>query len=70
MSLSVPGLVLEPSASIASNDGANPALLLQYRFDLPYTDEVNALAQLPKEPVQPEQVSLCPTLLRQHRFNL
>ncbi|HEY9696977.1 MAG TPA: LamG domain-containing protein [Trichocoleus sp.] len=59
VSLSVPGLVLESSAE-ASNNGSGSDLRLQYRFDLPYTDEVNALAQLPKDPVQPDQVSPLP----------
>ena len=59
VSLSVPGLVLEPPTIASSNDsGSN--LRLQYRFDLPYTDEVNALAQLPKDPVRRDQVSPLP----------
>ncbi|WP_187329344.1 hypothetical protein [Halomicronema hongdechloris] len=48
VSLSLPGLVLQPQAE---------TLALEYRFDLPYTDEINALAQLPQEPPDPQQVS-------------
>jgi hypothetical protein len=40
-SLSVPGVLQKPAAG---------AVATHYRFDLPYTDEVNALAQLPKVP--------------------
>lgn len=38
-SLSVPGVLLSPAAG---------ALVPQYRFDLPYTDEVNAFAEVPQ----------------------
>jgi len=55
--LSLPGLVLDPTP-----EGDPPAtdpgtgLPIQYRFDLPYTDELQALAQLPavtRDPAEP-----------------
>jgi hypothetical protein len=49
--LSLPGLVMEPE---------DDRLSMQYRFDLPYTDELNALAQLPKIPRDPDVVSPLP----------
>ncbi len=62
-SLSLPGLVLDPNASPETTGLVlNPTdlLPLQYRFDLPYTDEINALAQLPKVLRNPEEVSPLP----------
>lgn len=53
VSLSLPGLQLVPSQS-------NHELVCQYRFDLPYTDEINAFAQLPEPPQNPEFVSPLP----------
>lgn len=47
-SLSLPGLVFDPNAD-KSLMAANRFLPAQYKFGLPYTDELNALAQLPKE---------------------
>lgn len=51
--LSIPGLVLDLRAT-PSTTGLDPGAAVflppQYRFDLPYTDEFNALAQLPKVP--------------------
>ena len=42
-SLSLPGVALYPHKN-------TQLLNIKYRFDLPYTDEINALAQLPKVP--------------------
>ena len=50
-SLSLPGLSLDTSGDV---DGF---LSRRYRFDLPYTDQLNALAQLPKTPKDPSKVS-------------
>jgi hypothetical protein len=52
VSLSIPGLILDPMLDpevegLGINDGLH--LPMQYRYDLPYIDEVDALAQLPKE---------------------
>ena len=61
--LSLPGLVLDPNLPSEENGmPPDPGLLLspQYRFDLPYTDQVNALAQLPKTPRDPDEVSPLP----------
>ncbi|MFC0040466.1 LamG domain-containing protein [Actinomadura rayongensis] len=59
--LSLPGLVLDPRP-----DGDPPlsdpalGLAVQYRHDLPYTDEVQALAQLPRIPTDPRDSSPLP----------
>ncbi|MEZ5300934.1 MAG: hypothetical protein R3F11_09820 [Verrucomicrobiales bacterium] len=42
--LSVPGIEFDPRQPSAAG---GLSLGWRYRFDLPYTDEVNALAQLP-----------------------
>ena len=60
VSLSIPGLILDPMLDpevdgLGINDGIH--LPMQYRYDLPYTDEVNALAQLPKETGNPDDLS-------------
>ena len=49
--LCLPGLFLAPAGAAAAL-GTEPALGLAawYRYDLPYTDELQALAQLPREP--------------------
>jgi hypothetical protein len=47
VALSLPGLVLHPKPGMALS-GQMVEMGWQYRFDLPYLDEVNALAQLPK----------------------
>ncbi|MBE9225290.1 hypothetical protein IQ264_07570 [Phormidium sp. LEGE 05292] len=61
VSLSVPGLILDPNPNITKADiDAETKLNRQYRFDLPYTDELNAFAQLPKVPKNPEVVSPLP----------
>ncbi len=63
VSLSIPGVILDPKANAATIGlPLDPAtqLPVQYRFDLPYTDEINALAQLPKIPRNPEEVSPLP----------
>ncbi|HEX8825456.1 MAG TPA: hypothetical protein VF794_36430, partial [Archangium sp.] len=61
-SLSLPGLILDPRA--AGKTGlpadAGTGLPQQYRHDLPYADEVHALAQLPKVPRQTGEVSPIP----------
>jgi hypothetical protein len=58
--LSIPGLHVDP----AQTDGAvsMPAgwPAGSYRFDLPYTDEVHALASVPKTPRDPREVSPLP----------
>ncbi|UCE04717.1 MAG: hypothetical protein JSW07_13960 [bacterium] len=62
-SLSLPGLVLDPNALPEITGLTLPPtnlLPIQYRFDLPYTDEINALAQLPKVARIPEEASPLP----------
>ena len=64
MSLSLPGLILDPQADGAGLPAAVELDLLpqQYRFDLPYADEINALAQLPEPPPRSRSASPpCPT---------
>ena len=46
-SLTIPGVVLQPEGGIAVNNYGLP-LEFQYRYDVPATDEINALAQLPE----------------------
>jgi hypothetical protein len=49
--LSLPGLTLAPTLSsedVGLAEDPGMPLVVQYRFDLPYTDQLNALAQLPK----------------------
>ncbi|HMX28364.1 MAG TPA: hypothetical protein PKC13_22450, partial [Blastocatellia bacterium] len=48
-SLSVPGLVFDANSDAALTTTAGQYLPAQYKFGLPATDELNALAQLPKE---------------------
>lgn len=55
VSLSLPGLLYDPRRGVQlSNEGSGihpvEKLLVQYRYDLPYTDELNALASLPETP--------------------
>jgi hypothetical protein len=55
VSLSLPGLLYDPRRGVQlSNEGSDThpveKLLVQYRYDLPYTDELNALASLPETP--------------------
>jgi hypothetical protein len=54
-SLSLPGVVLDPTlkGELVSEPGVRDFLRLQYRFDLPYTDEINALAELPRDDSEP-----------------
>lgn len=65
VALSLPGLVLDPRP-----DGDPPqsdsglGLPIQYRYDLPYTDEIQALAQLPKTPKDPRESSPLPDTAR------
>jgi len=61
--LSLPGLALDPMPEGAGLD-PEPAtgLPAQYRFDLPYTDEVQALAQVPPTPRDPSVVSPLPDM--------
>ncbi|MGI5328442.1 LamG-like jellyroll fold domain-containing protein [Actinomadura nitritigenes] len=65
VALSLPGLVLDPRP-----DGdpvqSDPVLGLavQYRHDLPYTDEIQALAQLPRIPADPRESSPLPDTAR------
>jgi hypothetical protein len=61
VALSLPGLVLDPSLEGAGlEEDETTQLTVQYRFDLPYTDEINALAQLPEVVPDPEKVSPLP----------
>lgn len=60
VALSLPGVVLDPRAAGAdAGTDAGLGLPLQYRFDLPYTDEPNALAELPR-PVPPDAAAAPP----------
>lgn len=65
VALSLPGLVLDPrpDGDPPQND---PALGLgvQYRYDLPYTDEIQALAQLPRIPKDPRESTPLPDTAR------
>ncbi|MFB4295035.1 LamG-like jellyroll fold domain-containing protein [Actinomadura sp. NTSP31] len=63
--LSLPGLVLDPRPD-GDPPQSDPALGLavQYRHDLPYTDEIQALAQLPKIPKDPRESSPLPDTAR------
>ncbi|MBE7384756.1 MAG: hypothetical protein F6J95_025495 [Leptolyngbya sp. SIO1E4] len=60
--LSLPGVILDPLADLQSLGLAPDPLGLtpNYRFDLPYTDEINAFAQLPSPEVDPNAVSPVP----------
>ncbi|CAN0540980.1 unnamed protein product, partial [Laminaria digitata] len=64
--LSLHGLVLDAKEAPGlfeggtSGDGGIDQLNPQLRFDLPYTDQVNALAQLPPEPKTADEVSPLP----------
>lgn len=61
VSLSLPGLALDPQLNGNSlTRDASLGVGTQYRFDLPYTDEPNALTQLPEPPQDPEAVSPLP----------
>ncbi len=59
VALSLPGLLFDPKRGLSINN-AFEALKVQYRLDLPYTDEINALAQLSKEVDSQEQENLFP----------
>jgi hypothetical protein len=61
VSLSLPGLLLMslPTGNQTDNQTGSQ-LMPQYRFDLPYTDEINAFAQIPQPPQRPEAVSPLP----------
>jgi WD40 repeat protein len=59
-SLSLPGLMLTPAAGAVGLPDAKNFLPAQLRFDLPYLDEVNALAQLPKVKQPQGEVSPLP----------
>ncbi|MFC4913905.1 LamG-like jellyroll fold domain-containing protein [Actinomadura gamaensis] len=63
--LSLPGLVLDPRPD-GDPPQSDPALGLavQYRYDLPYTDEIQALAQLPRIPRDPRESSPLPDSVR------
>lgn len=60
VSLSLPGLLFDPSATTVANGLPGGLLPMQYRFDLPYTDQVNALAVIPKVPRNRAEVSPLP----------
>lgn len=61
VALSLPGLVLEPTLTSGSSELDSIAQLAPaYRFDLPYTDELNALAELPTTSPPPDQTSPLP----------
>ncbi len=55
VSLSLPGAILAPQAVVEHG-----FLALQLRLDLPYLDEINALAQLPKIPQDPDTITPLP----------
>jgi hypothetical protein len=64
VALSLPGIVLDPkSEGSGLGVDAGSGLPVQYRFDLPYTDEINALAQLPKVRTEGERASAQPEAL-------
>ncbi len=76
-SLSVPGLVFDANGDAALTTPAGQYLPAQYKFGLPATDELNALAQLPKETkldkaanseaaVEPPRLPLARETYRQH----
>ncbi|HEY0734357.1 MAG TPA: LamG domain-containing protein [Herpetosiphonaceae bacterium] len=58
--LSLPGLQFDPSLFSPPSGLASSWLPLQYRYDLPYTDEVQALAQIPKQRRPADSVSPFP----------
>ncbi|MEM8487754.1 MAG: hypothetical protein AAF564_19540 [Bacteroidota bacterium] len=66
IALSLPGLIFDAREAeglldgAATGDGGIDQLNPQLRFDLPYTDQVNALAQLPPEPQKTDEVSPLP----------
>ncbi|WP_242885220.1 LamG domain-containing protein [Actinomadura litoris] len=61
LALSLPGLVLDPRPDgDPPQSDASLGLPVQYRYDLPYTDEVQALAQLPRIPADPRESSPLP----------
>jgi hypothetical protein len=75
VALSLPGIVLAPKlGNTGLGRDAGTGLPVQYRFDLPYTEEINALAQLPKVqsdgervPPKPEALPpLTPETFKQH----
>ncbi len=69
VALSMPGIVLDPSPG--TNASGLPdrlmQLALQYRFDLPYMDELNALAQLPEAKPTDQIVSPFPDAPREEQ---
>jgi hypothetical protein len=63
VSLSLPGLILDPRIAAATTGlpaDASLHLAVQLRYDLPYTDEPNALAQVPKIPRRLDEVAPSP----------
>jgi hypothetical protein len=61
--LALPGLVLDPNSPPADTGlplDPDTSLPVQFRFDLPYTDQINALAQLPKVTRDPSTVTPLP----------
>lgn len=75
--LSVPGLVFDANTDATLTSSASGFLPAQYKFGLPATDELNALAQLPKEnkldkaanrevPAEPPRLPLVREAYRQH----
>lgn len=61
--LTLPGLTFDPDTQLPNSGLVDPQQTLlpaRYRFDLPYTDQLNALAQVPKEPRDPNEVSPLP----------
>ena len=58
VALSIPGVYFDPRLRIAEPEGWIGRVC--YRFDLPYCDEVNALAQMPKIKPPPEELSPLP----------
>ncbi len=60
VSLSIPGLIFDPKLGLSEPASYYQQLRVQYRLDLPYTDEINALAQLPKEPKRDDEITPLP----------
>lgn len=63
VALTLPGLYFDPDGDLLPSglsDATETHLSIRYRYDLPYTDELNALAQTPKTPRDPNEVSPLP----------
>jgi|GEM_PF-976606 len=60
--LSLPGLLFDPNATLGADQTNSTQRLLnmQFRLDLPYLDEVFAMAQLPRNPQNTQDISPLP----------